>query len=981
MPLTVNTNISSLNTQKNMEKSSEKLKTSLQRLSSGLRINSAKDDAAGLAIADRMTSQIRGLNQAVRNAGDGISLAQTAEGAMQETTNIVQRIRELAVQAGNSTNSASDKASLQAEVNQLLQEVDRIASTTSFNNRKIIDGTLLNANFQIGSNAGEVISVSIPSVHSSVLGGHALTSNSIHGMGAATYKEFFSANGSNKGAGGALNSIGLSVNGIAAEELTIHNATGAVVGTATIPANKDLTAPDGVINKLLDIDGVDVTGSNAVRLSGGVNASNNTQNLYINTVSLGVVDLASPDAIATAINGESTLQNQGVFAVSDGTTVSVYNNTGADIKVGLTDKDGSSAASLIATGMNGDTGTIKADSHNTVYLDHGTNAVAGPQRLEINGVSLGNIDLTDSNAIATAINNSTALQNQQVHAIDRGGGRLSVHNYTGAAITIEVSDHDGITPTGLRADGIYTVTNVRADAISALKLRNGVNADDNSQVLLLNGSAIADPTDLTNTGSALADAFIANGRYAVTRGSDVLLSLGNYSIHIDDQDATSDASITVDYIRNNLVVYTHTIEDGDGGTGFGGLSAPADSDSASFAGYSSHKNEITFAGTIEVAIPQGYTISSNVENGLFSSGEADKTVKTIQHGYRDTNEGNANGSQVITLTGKSKTYDLEIFENESAVEIADKINSASGFSGFAADAETTATLYAFSAEGTVSFTLQGKNDLPALVSAPLSTSITSPPDLALGELIKAINDISVETGITASATSSGTGIQLRQPEGYDIKIADFEHSAAIDAHDQTNNPMVGSGVDINPDGTIQTMKVMGCKGSDSNASILVDGGRKTMYDSTVIGGELKIYGSEEFSASSNIDTTNSGGSIFESDADSNQTSIRDSFINEINLEGEYVDVAKAIMALDGALQQIDTNRGYLGAVQNRFEHTIENLQNISENLSAARSRIRDADIVKESSEMIKQNILQQAGASVLAQANQQPQLLLSLLQD
>ncbi len=130
----------------------------MQRLSSGLRINSAKDDAAGLAISDRMTSQIRGLNQAARNSNDGISLAQTAEGALQETTNILQRMRELAIQSANDTNSASDRASLQAEVNQLQQEMTRIASSTSFNGRNILDGTLNNAQFQVGANANETIS-------------------------------------------------------------------------------------------------------------------------------------------------------------------------------------------------------------------------------------------------------------------------------------------------------------------------------------------------------------------------------------------------------------------------------------------------------------------------------------------------------------------------------------------------------------------------------------------------------------------------------------------------------------------------------------------------------------------------------------------------------------------------------------------------------------------------------------------------------
>ena len=171
MSLTINTNVASLNAQRNLGSSQADLNRSMQRLSSGLRINSAKDDAAGLAISDRMTAQIRGLNQASRNANDGISLAQTAEGALQESTNILQRIRELGVQSANDTNSDSDRQSLQAEVIQLKAELDRISETTQFNGRNLLDGTMSDATFQVGANAGvsQTITVSIDSAQTSDL--------------------------------------------------------------------------------------------------------------------------------------------------------------------------------------------------------------------------------------------------------------------------------------------------------------------------------------------------------------------------------------------------------------------------------------------------------------------------------------------------------------------------------------------------------------------------------------------------------------------------------------------------------------------------------------------------------------------------------------------------------------------------------------------------------------------------------------------
>src|SRR5690606_16036401 len=170
MALGINTNVASLSAQNQLGKSQNLSDQALQRLSSGLRINSAKDDAAGLAISTRFQSQISGLNVAQRNANDGISLAQTAEGALEELTNIGQRIRDLAVQSANDTNSTSDRAALNEEVQQLIEEADRIANTTQFNNLNILNGDLSSLSFQVGANAGQTISVSGVDARASSLG-------------------------------------------------------------------------------------------------------------------------------------------------------------------------------------------------------------------------------------------------------------------------------------------------------------------------------------------------------------------------------------------------------------------------------------------------------------------------------------------------------------------------------------------------------------------------------------------------------------------------------------------------------------------------------------------------------------------------------------------------------------------------------------------------------------------------------------------
>lgn len=498
----------SLNAQRNLGQSQSALAKSMQRLSSGLRINSAKDDAAGLAISDRMTSQIRGLNQAARNSNDGISLAQTAEGALQETTNILQRMRELAVQSANDTNSASDRSSLQAEVNQLKQEMTRIADTTEFNGKKLLDGTLTSAQFQVGANANQTISFGISSAKAANLGNNSLTSS-----------------------------------------------------------------------------------------------------------------------------------------------------------------------------------------------------------------------------------NSTA--------------DYSIEGATSAA-----------------------------------------------------------------TGSS---------------ANDVL-------------------------------------------------------------------------------------------------------------------------AQTLTIVGKEGSQTASVAAGQTAAVIAGNINAVSADTGVTATASTTATLGGLTANGSVSFTLQGTNTTAVSISATvLSDDLTN--------LVTSISEQAGNTGITATLSSDKKSITLTQASGYDVKIADFAHSATVA-------------------GT--TSSIMTLTGSAGTAKTLTDGlttSDAADLDSSTVGGEITFNSAAGFNVTSSIAAAT--GSLFSTGANGANVSTLSS-IDNVDIT-TVAGAANAIKAVDGALTQIDNMRGELGAVQNRFESTIANLSNVSENLSAARSRILDADIAQETSAMTKNNILQQAGVSILAQANQAPQLALSLL--
>ena len=311
MAQVINTNVTSLTAQRNLGVSGNAMSLSIQRLSSGLRINSAKDDAAGLAISQRMTAQIRGMNQAVRNANDGISLAQVAEGAMQESTNLLQRMRELAVQAANSTNNSTDRASIQSEVNQLKSEIDRIALNTQFNGQRILDGSFSNASFQVGANSNQTISFSIGSAKASSIGGIATATGTA--VGAAVAADITVAIG-----GGAATTINSSANFAGA--LSSQDGTSAYAKAAALTdAGFSVTAS--------------TSGTQTLGAIGG-NAGD-TYNLDINGVSIfsgtDVSTALTSSALRDAINGVSN--QTGVIASLNGGNLTLTAADGRNISV------------------------------------------------------------------------------------------------------------------------------------------------------------------------------------------------------------------------------------------------------------------------------------------------------------------------------------------------------------------------------------------------------------------------------------------------------------------------------------------------------------------------------------------------------------------------------------------------------------------------------------------------------------------------
>ena len=388
MPQVINTNVMSLNAQRNLSTSGSQLATALQRLSSGLRINSAKDDAAGLAVSERFTSQIRGLNQAVRNASDGISLSQTAEGALASVGNNLQRMRELAVQSANSTNSASDRAALQQEVSQLQAEIDRVATQTQFNGLNLLDGSFSAQQFQVGANAGQTITVSsISSARTSALGqfqGFQLSTQSIGTASDTAAAKSVTVGGVTTSLGSIANdakALAAAINSSGVAGLTASaNATAVAAGTSTDNASASGNATVTVNGIAITVAGVDG------------NLAQNRAN------------------VVAALNAQSSVT--GVVATDTGSGVSLAAADGRNITTSYT--AGGFTASTVADFGLGAAGTTGATINVTYNAPAGTTGNMtwtgafdpGPNAIAATGTAISAVDISTSagaNAALTAI--------------------------------------------------------------------------------------------------------------------------------------------------------------------------------------------------------------------------------------------------------------------------------------------------------------------------------------------------------------------------------------------------------------------------------------------------------------------------------------------------------------------------------------------------------------------------------------------------
>ena len=891
MPQVINTNISSLNSQRNLNTSQGALATSLQRLSSGLRINSAKDDAAGLAISDRMSSQIRGLNQASRNANDGISLSQVAEGALQETGNILQRMRELAIQSANATNSATDRRALQSEVNQLKSELNRISSTTNFNGLKLLDGSFTTQSFQVGANAREMIQVSVAGASGEILGAEQVTSQISAAKGANTT----TLNGSKMGA----SAVGV--------DLTAARTANASSGTTARITDASGNTADVTI----------ATTDTAKTIATNLNAAAGIEAAGYNAVTF---DFTTLLAHAQTNPGDTVS-----FTLSvDGGTVT----TPVSFTIGA---DSSATRTNISTALGTAVAAINSSSQNSDLSVEGAGDFATADKITIASASGVDINLdtfaTTDNAVAARFD---------INAQDAGDNSIN-----GATVTLTglgaITFNTGATA-ALTEDNIYAALVANAATLAAAGYTVARGSGGEIDIVRSSGGTFSVNVDTaTAGGSGLSTTRLqASEQAGYTTGTTLTDAAGTTAAagaNIVTANADATAVTVTDIIAGLDGTYQPLIEAG------------ADSFSA--------------RGRVTLAADAGYNVKfMSVAASQFASGASSGTNLTLTAGTATVgvNEGNGVSAQTLTVSGLANE-DIIVATNSSAKVIAASVNAVSGSTGVTAYARSEATLSALSADGSVSFNLYGSNTDAVTVSASVTTS-------DLSALASAINQRTGTTGITAEVTTAGS-LKLVSSDGYDIKIENFEHSAAI----------------TDPSGVSATPRTMSVTGITGTAVSLVDGGSVSeggQLDSTVIAGKVTFESvAGPFSVTSNV--VNSSGGVL-------NTTLAGESVSSEKAKLASVDISTAegaqdaISIVDAALAQVNSIRADLGAVQNRFQSTVANLTTTSENVSAARSRIQDADFAQETANLTRAQILQQAGVAMLAQANALPNQVLRLLQ-
>jgi len=924
----INTNVKALTAQQSLKENNRVMSTAMERLSSGKRINSAKDDAAGLNIATRMETQSRGLSVAIRNANDGISLMQTAEGAMEEMTTMLQRMRELSLQSANAVNNGDDRSALDAEVQQLSKEIDRIASTTRFNDQLILNGSFQGKELQIGAKAGETLDVSMSNMSASSLGRSALTNASL----AVTQ-------GSAKGKD-AIETVA---------QLAFHGNDAYTFKVAGVSVSAS------------------VTGGSAAGVVDAINAN---------------LKQAGNTSISATLNGGSVeLRNSlgGNIAITDFTSA----NSG---KATFTVSSGGGDSVLLDdTAAVTQSGTAQgvANSNKGVVLALAQSKSGKEQTFDLNGTQV-TIDDNDSAAdikakLQAALNDVTnfeVLTNGDTPAVGglaatasvtapaagkfaivaRAGYSVNVTNFTDDGTSAGVKGELNVVGGGNNAkmidntnlfevDNTATTTNAQA-TINFSSLTSSYNFE-------LDGQAVTITSAQIEAGTA-ATAIITALNTAAAGSAGGLSSL------------VGATAPTVDYevVQNGNTV-TITKKGGDDGV-MAGAPAGSDDNNIFISDFTATANPAVAATTASYE-QNGVAGTSKdlaeVGYGTYTSGQATATKMAVEvsgdatYSFRLTNlAGSGQHTTAITaaVVGGSMATMIAAVNNETAH---------TGITA-AADPNNNKAMILTRADG-----LAIKLDN---FTATDDGSMLATPDAGQGTPKRLNDDPAV---VAASATAAGAAVKtvatmaFAENDKYQFRLNDGNTVAVVRA------TTVSTGASALTAMLTEVNAALTNSGSDITAEI--DNGKLKFENAK--GGKIEVLGftSDGGGTSTFAPSTGQGSAvIMNDDAD---VSLAGKSIAQISVTTAGGS-SEALQVIDNALQQVNNERSKLGALQNRLVHTVDNLNNVVTNTEASKSRIMDTDYATETTNLAKAQIIQQAATAMLAQANQSSQSVLSLLQ-
>jgi len=980
----INTNVSALRAQDAVRVGNRTLADAMERLSTGSRINSAKDDAAGLSISTRMTSQMRGLSVAIRNANDGISISQTAEGAMSEVNSILQRMRDLSVQSVNSVNSPQDRANMNNEVKALSAEIDRIAGTTTFNNQKILDGSFTGKKLQVGANANETIEMNIANLSATSLGRVNLSSTAMATTGATA-----------KGTPAVETVAQLAFFGN--DTYTFKVAGVSVTGAVTNSSPSALV--DNINNNLKAASNTTVT---AKLVNGAVELRNSLGG------NIGITDFSSASngkATFTVMSGggaTTLLDDTAAVVQSSGAVGSAASSTGVVLKLENTDDDGGSytfkvngvAVSIAAADDDDDIKTKLATALGSSYsVFIGTDEITEGQPSGDFAVAAGMVAGTDF----VSATNTFSLASDA--AQDGKGFGLG----TGEFIITSATSNVPINITEFQAtDGVAAGVKGTIRAVGGGS--EAVLVDNTNSFTVAEKYTV--PTELSLNFSSTTSSYV------------VTLDGASFTVTAEDLAAGTAAAQLIDDINEiavgtmNTTELTGTTNDGEvaaGGLGSLGNTVEATESGATKINYEIVQNGSTLsikkAGGADLANAQG-----SLKLGVTSITATPGTAASAASFFTNSASGVKDAGTQVNLNSTSTALYRTGASTPSKMTLE--------FSG-----DATYTFSLTSLDGTTQNTT-------AISAAVVGGSVAS--------VVAAINNQTSANGIVASLDPNNSkALILERGDGKKIQLTGFTSTGDATV---LATPSAGQGASVrlsddsssvqasatSAGAAVATVSTMTFSAAADKVSFKITDGRSTaIVRATDTGGAgaaqgdallteinsaLASAGITDITASKSVNSSNQtvitftnakGGSVdisqFVSDGSGTATfaprtgqgnavilddnggiSASGKSIKDLSIATE-AGGTEALAIIDNALQQVNDERSKLGALQNRLEFTVNNLTNIVTNTAAAKSRIMDTDYATETTTLARSQIITQAATAMLAQANQSSQSVLALL--